>query len=163
MRFRPGHAWPARAALIAAVPATAFAAAALPGVHLFADADTSTAVLDTLVVAALLAVAAAIGPRALDGASRGWALVTVLAAIGTFLVGGIVWLIVAVVSLCSDSAGPGLAALATGAAVYVPGSVYAFRDARRTAWAWPLVIALALAASLLVLALIAGGPHACET
>jgi hypothetical protein len=162
MRFRPGHAWPARAALIAVVPATALAAAALPGVHLFADADRSTAVLDTLVVAALLAVAVTIGPRALD-ASRGWALVVVLAATGTLLVGGIAWSLVSFLSLCSHSTGTTLATLATAAAIYVFGSVYAFRDTHRTVWAWPLAIVLALAASLLVLALIMGGTHTCAT
>jgi len=155
--------WWAKSALIAAVPICAFAAAVLPGVHLIADADLSTAILDSAAVIALLAVAVAIGPRALDGASRAWALVVVLAAVGTFLIGGIAWLLVAVVNLCSDNTAPVLAALATGAAVYLPGSVLAFRDARRTAWAWPLVIAVALAASLAVLALVTGGPHACET
>lgn len=157
------HDWRAKAALIAAVPLCAFAAAALPRVHVFADADLSTAVLDSAAIIALLGVALAVGPRALDGASRAWALVVVLVAVGTFLIGGIVWLIVAIVSLCSGSTGSTLAALGTGAAIYLPGSVLAFRDARRTWWAWPLAIALALAASLAVLALVTGGPHACQT
>jgi hypothetical protein len=39
----------------------------------------------------------------------------------------------------------------------------AFRDPRRTAWVWPLVIVVALAVSLGVLALATGGPHWCET
>ena len=110
-----------------------------------------------------MGLAAAIGPSALPGASRLRVAATVLLAGATLWACGLVWLIVAVVSLCTDSAAPGLTALGVAAAVHVPGSVLALRDARRTAWAWPLVIALAAGASLGVLALTTGGPHACLT
>jgi hypothetical protein len=86
-----------------------------------------------------------------------------LGAVGTMWIGGFVWLVVAFLHLCSASATPGIAALGTAAAVYAPGSALAFRDPRRTAWAWPLVIVIALAVSLGVLALATGGPHWCET
>jgi hypothetical protein len=152
-----------RAALIAAVPASAFAAAFLPAVHVLANADQSTALLLSATMVALVGLAAAIGPSALRGASRVRAAATVLVAGATLWACGLVWLIVAVVNLCSASAGPGLSALGVAAAVYVPGSVLALRDMRRTAWAWPIVIALAVGASLATLALATGGPHHCET
>ncbi len=153
----------ARAALIAAVPASALAAVTLPAVHVLANADHSTTLLLSATMAALVCLAAAIGPSAFHGASRLRAAATVLAAGATLWAGGLVSLIVAVVGLCTSSAAPGLIALAVAAALYVPGSVLAFRDPRRTAWAWPLAIVLALAVSLGVLALATGGPHHCET
>jgi hypothetical protein len=151
----------AQAALIAAMPAGAVAASILVGVRVLGVVPGS--VLAAAVLVAMLGPAVAVGPTAIAGASRAWALVVVLVAAGTFLIGGLVWLLVAIVSLCSDTTGPTLAALCAGLAVYAPGSALAFRNARRTPWAWPLVIVLALGVSLAVLALLTGGPHACET
>jgi hypothetical protein len=153
----------ARAALIAAVPAWALAALTLPSVHVLADADSSTALLELATVLVFAAVAAAAGPSALGGRSRVAAVAIAFGAVGTMFIGGFVWLVVASLHLCSSSAAPGIAALCTAAAVYAPGSALAFRDPGRTAWAWPLVIVVALAASLGVLALATGGPHWCET
>ena len=113
---------------------------------------------------ALAGLAAAIGPTALRGASR-------IRAVGNrrsrrpprSRSGGTAGLILAVSDLCTSSAAPGLAALGVGAAVYIPGSTVALRNTGRAAWAWPLVIVLALGVSLAVLALLTGGPHHCET
>jgi hypothetical protein len=151
----------AQAALMAAMPVGAIAASILAGVRVLGAFPGS--VLAAAVLVALIGLAVAVGPTAIAGASRALALVIVLAAAGTFLLGGLVWLLVAIVSLCSDTTGSTLAALGAGLAVYVPGSALAFRDARRAAWAWPLAIALALGVSLAVLALATGGPHHCET
>ena len=145
------------------MPASAAAAAALSSVHLLADADHATALGICVVAAALAGLAAAIGPTALRGASRIRAMATVVAAAATLSIAGTAWLIVAVIDLCTSSAAPGLAALGVGAAVYIPGSMVALRDTGRAAWAWPLVIVLALGVSLGVLALLTGGPHHCET
>ena len=153
----------ARAALIAAVPASAAAATALANIHLLADADHSTALGACIVAAGLAGLAAAIGPTALRGASRIRAVATVAAAAATLSVGGTAGLILAVVYLCTSSDVPGLAALGAGAAVYIPGSMVALRETGRAAWAWPLVIVLALGVSLAVLAVLTGGPHYCET
>ena len=153
----------ARAALIAAVPASAAAAAALSSAHLLTDADHATALGVGIVAAALVGLAAAVGPTAFHGASRLRAVGIVLAATATLLAGATAWLILAVLDLCTSSAGPGLVALGAAAAVYLPGSAYVLRTSGRAAWAWPLVIALALAVSLAVLALATGGPHHCET
>ena len=151
----------ARAALIAAVPASAAAAATLSSVHLLADYGTALGVC--IVAAGLAGLAAAIGPTALRGASRIRAVGIVAAAAATLSVGGTAGLIVAVLHLCTSSAAPGLGALGVGAAVYIPGSALALRNTGRATWAWPLVIVLALGVSLAVLALATGGPHYCET
>jgi hypothetical protein len=144
----------ARAALIAAVPASAIAALTLPSVHVLRDADSSTTLLELGTVA---------GPSALAGMSRSAALAVAVGAAATLWIGGFAWLVVAFLHLCSASAAPGMAALSSAVAIYVPGSALALRDPRRTAWAWPLVIVLALSVSLGVLALATGGPHWCET
>ncbi len=151
----------ARAALVAAVPASAAAAAALSSVHLLADYGNALGVCIT--ACALVAIAAALGPIALRGASRMRAVATVLATAATLVIGGTAWLIVVFLHLCTGSAALSLAALGVGAAVYIPGSMVALRDTGRAAWAWPLVIVLALGVSLAVLALLTGGPHYCET
>ena len=153
----------ARAALIAAVPASAAAAATLANVHVLADADHATALGVCITALALVAIAAALGPIALRDASRMRAVATVLATAATLVIGGTAWLIVVFLHLCTSSAAPGLAALGVGAAVYIPGSMVALRDTGRATWAWPLVIVLALGVSLAVLALLTGGPHYCET
>lgn len=152
-----------RAALIAAVPASAAAAATVANVHLLADVDHATALGVCIVAAALAWLAAAIGPTALRGASRLRSVATVVAAAATLSIAGTAWLIVAVTDLCTSSNAPGLAALGAAAVVYIPGSAVALRDTGRAAWAWPLVIVLALGVSLAVLALLTGGPHYCET
>jgi len=154
---------PARIALIAAVPASALAALTLPSVHVLANAESSTTLLELATVLVFAAVAATAGPSALGERSRAAALAIAFGAVATMWIGGFVWLVVAFLHLCSSSAGPGIAALCAAAAVYAPGSALAFRDPRRTAWAWPLVIVVALAVSLGVLALATGGPHWCET
>jgi hypothetical protein len=161
--MRLNRTLPARAALIAAVPASAIAALTLPSVHVLPNADNSTTLLELATVLAFAAVAAAAGPSALRGSSCVAAVAIAFGAVATMWIGGFFWLIVAFLHLCSSSTAPGIAALATAAAVYVPGSALAFRDPRRTAWAWPLAIVLALAVSLGVLALATGGPHWCET
>ncbi len=153
----------ARATLIAAVPASAIAALTLPSVHVLRNADNSTTLLELATVLAFTAVAAAAGPSALGGTTRIGALAVAFGAAATLWVGGFVWLVVAFLHLCSASTAPGVAALGSAVAVYAPGSALAFRDPRRTAWEWPLVIVLALAVSLGVLALATGGPHWCET
>jgi hypothetical protein len=153
----------ARAALIAAVPASAIAALTLPSVHVLRDADSSTTLLELGTVVVFTALAAAAGPSALAGMSRSAALAVAVGAAATLWIGGFAWLVVAFLHLCSASAAPGMAALSSAVAIYVPGSALALRDPRRTAWAWPLVIVLALSVSLGVLALATGGPHWCET
>ena len=145
----------ARLALIAAVPASAVAASAVPTARLSAGFYLA-------IVAGLAAIAAALGPIALAGTSR---IVSALIALGAGTVlwlGGLAWLLVAFVSLCSDSTSVSLLTLGTAAAVYVPASIVALRSPRRAMWGWPLAVAVALAVSLGVLALATGGPHACE-
>jgi membrane protein implicated in regulation of membrane protease activity len=74
-----------------------------------------------------------------------------------------VWLTVAIVSLCADSATAGLIALACGGTVYLAGSIYAVRSWRTAMWAWPLAVVLSVAVAISVLAVATGGPHACTT
>jgi hypothetical protein len=159
--MRSTSTFAARAALIAAVPASAAAAAALSSVHLLADYGSALGVCIT--ASALVAIAAGLGPIALRGASRMRAVATVLATAATLVIGGTAWLIVVILHLCTSSNAPGLAALGAAAVVYIPGSAVALRSTSRAAWAWPLVIVLALGVSLGVLALLTGGPHYCET
>ncbi|HEY3765078.1 MAG TPA: hypothetical protein VGL44_07955 [Gaiellales bacterium] len=148
--------WPARAALIAAVPASAVAAGA-------SARAPFAGLLCGLIVIALAGVAALVGPRALGGASRLMSAVIALEAAAALWIGGIVWLLIAIVSLCSDASIPLAATFGAAAVVYVPGSILALRDIGRVWWAWPLVVVLAIATSLIVLALLTGGPHSCPS
>jgi hypothetical protein len=112
---------------------------------------------------AMALVAAAAAHRAGLGRAEAAALATI--AVAVTLVAGGGWLMVTLLRLCSDSSAVALAALAAGVLPYLLWGAIALRAARPIARlvGLPLAIAAGFALSLVVLALLGGGPHHCQT
>jgi hypothetical protein len=146
----------ARLALIAAVPASAVAAEAAVSARLGSGAYLA-------IVLALAMAAAVLGPVALDGMSRVVAALVALGAGAILWLGGILWVILAIASVCTNAHGIVLLTLAVASGVYIPAAVFALRSPRRAIWGWPLAVTLAMAASFAVLLLTTGGAQSCTT
>jgi hypothetical protein len=116
-------------------------------------------------VAALVA-----GPIAWPGEGRtGSLVICVGAALTTLIAGCFTLLALFAGGLCSegdrDYLSPFGAVLAIAGFLvpYAAGSAWAVDDDERALWAWPAAIVLALTIGIVVLALVEGGPHHCET
>jgi divalent metal cation (Fe/Co/Zn/Cd) transporter len=122
----------------------------------------STAVL-ALVWLAMALVCATAAHRA--GLHRAEAVALAAIAVAATLVAGSAWLLAAFLSLCSGSSAVALAALAAGVLPYLLWGAIALRASRPIARlvGLPLAIAAGFALSLVVLAMLGGGPHYCET
>jgi len=88
----------------------------------------------------------------------------------TMIVPGLFALFLAFFELCaSDQTRTYLGAPGAAAAIcafflpYALGSAWAMARPSRALWAWPLVMLAAIAIGIVVLALVEGGPHHCET
>jgi hypothetical protein len=110
------------------------------------------------------------GPRLWPGWSRLGGLVLIGPVMVTMIVPGLFALFLAFFELCgSDQTRTYLSAPGAAAAIcafvlpYVLGSAWAVARPRRALSAWPLVMLAAIALSIVVLALVEGGPHHCET
>jgi hypothetical protein len=110
------------------------------------------------------------GPIAWRGWGRFGGLILVGPALVTMIVPGFFTIYTVGFALCTSD--DGRSYLSTAGAVlvlcafavsYLLGSSWAVARPSRALWAWPLVVLAAIAIGLVLLALVEGGPHHCET
>ena len=149
----------AAAAIVAAVPAGPIALM-----------TTGSGRLALLALALAPAVVIIAGPTQWPGWSRLGGLILIAPAMVTMIVPGLFALFLAFFELCaSDQTRTYLGAPGAAAAIcafflpYALGSAWAMARPSRALWAWPLVMLAAIAIGIVVLALVEGGPHHCET
>ena len=150
---------PAATAIVAAVPAGPIALM-----------TTGSGRLALFALGLVPAVVIVVGPRLWPGWSRLGGLVLIGPVMVTMIVPGLFALFLAFFELCaSDQTRTYLRAPGAAAAIcafflpYALGSAWAVARPGRALWAWPLVMLAAIALSIVVLALVEGGPHHCET
>ena len=150
---------PPAAAIICAVPAA-------PVVLLTTGSGRLALIALALVPAAVIVA----GPRLWPGWGRLGGLILTAPVMVTMIVPGFVAFFAALFALCSSdqtqtylSAGGAAAAICAFFLPYALGSAWAVARPGRALWAWPLVMLVAIAMCIVVLALVEGGPHHCET
>ena len=149
----------AAAAVIAAVPAGPIA--------LMTTGSGRLALFALALVPAVVIVAA---PRLWPGWSRLGGLLLIGPVMVTMIVPGLFASFLAFFELCASDqtrtylSAPGAAAAICAFCVpYALGSAWAVARPGRALWAWPLVMLAVIAICIVVLALVEGGPHHCET